>query len=47
MIFNKQVNIEEYKKFILDFESEKRHIIDLIKIKIATLVQETVTKKFY
>jgi hypothetical protein len=47
MIFNKKVSEEEYKNFIIEFESWKKHIIDLVKKKNVNLVKDTVTKTFY
>jgi len=47
VLFNKQISEEEYKEFIKNFESWKKHIIDLVKIKFEDLVKKTVTKKIY
>ncbi len=47
MIFNEQKTKEEYIKFIEEFDSWKRHIIDLVKKKNSDLIKNTVTKTFY
>jgi hypothetical protein len=47
VLFNEQISEEKYKEFIKNFESWKKHIIDLVKIKFRDLVKKTVAVKNY
>ena len=47
VLFNKQVTEEEYKKFISNFDSWKRHIIDLVREKFSNLEKKSIHKNIY